>query len=423
MGRATLRLALLGALAAACSGPPVMPDMCTGTGGFLDAQNDAFRVAGDNLSVQLRHPMMCPTSIEVRATVSVLGPDNLPLPLLEGEATRVLSAQERVPNQGVFTTVKVHAAVPGAYHFSARFEPNLGLAQRDIFVAENHRDAGPVAVVPGGGGLSSCQHIDLAENGQPLCLRGQVRLFDLDGGVQQALSVSGVAARVGPVLWVAESTSLSRWVPGDGGLVREPAGTFFRDGEAMLAADEHGVLLPNNQGGLTHVSFLDGGLVGSTWSLSEFATTLGLWKSGVEYLKLGGSGQQVLCSGRLHDAGTCSPLNNFGSPESPVASEAAGLWTTSDDINRFPPVKTLILRNGGTLRELVLPPGWSPADAGLSAWDTGAVLYDEGRQPMLVIDRRGQFTLQKFPALTLVGVTGSYVVMRDGAGRVVVFAR
>jgi hypothetical protein len=115
---------------------------------------------------------------------------------------------------------------------------------------------------------------------------------------------------------------------------------------------------------------------------------------------------------------------SFGMPVFPVASEPAGLWTWSDDFRVFPPVKSLALRSGVSLRELVLPVGWEPPDGGSYWWDTGAMIRDPAGEALFVGDRKGQLVLQKFPPLPLLSATSTWVALREpSTGRVLLFRR
>ena len=128
-------------LAAACSSPPPPPVSCTPANGSAAPLDGTFQVAGEVITITMRLSTFCSPEIAVRANVSVQDPNNQTMTLAEGEPTRDVT--DRNQGSGMSTTVKVLAALPGAYHFTARFEPNLGLVQRDVLAAENHRDAGP----------------------------------------------------------------------------------------------------------------------------------------------------------------------------------------------------------------------------------------------------------------------------------------
>ena len=398
--------------------------MCGPANGFRSPLNEGFGVAGEELAVTLRIALQCPSGITPRATVTVRDPNNVDAPLLEGEATR--DAQQ-LSGEGMQTVVKIRATLPGPYHFTARFEPNLGLAQKDILVAENHRDAGPELVLPAGHPLSSCPQIDVTAGGRPLCLQAGIRVFERDGGALQTLgSSNALAARVGDVLWVVEQTSLSRWSETAGGFIGAPDGGFFpRTQRPRIAADSSGVFL-SQSGQLDFVDWDAGFVELQQGFLAVASEPVAVWKRGEEYLLLGQGtfeGDSTLCSGRFLDGGRCDSTGMFGRRQVPLAVERAGLWTWFEDFTSFAAPKVIALRTGGTLRELTLPPNWSPRDGGFTHWDTGAWMRDENGRVMLLKEEQGSFVLQKFPDLPLHSVTSEWVTLRGSSGELIIYRR
>ena len=411
-------------LAAACS-PATPPRMCTPIGGFVGPAAADFAVAGDILSVTMQLPVQCPEGITPRVTVSVQDPTNSNAPLFEGEATR---DAEQLQNQGLQTVVKVRSTLPGPYHFTARFEPNLGLIQRDVIVAENHRDAGAELVIRSGSPLTLCPHVDVTPLGRPLCLTGNVRLFERDAGLLQVLGgPEAVAARVGDVLWVSEGPRLSRFVETPAGYQGAPDASFQPFvGNPVIAADPAGLFAARGQ--LWHIDYRDGGFVERAHIENVASNPESMWKRGDEFVIIGGpdsNNQPVLCTGKfLDDAGSCTTgFFPTGLPAAfPLASERAGLWTWSTDF-RFG-LNLLTLRTGAGFRELALPATWGPRDAGVAAWDTGAVIRSNvtGEQ-LAVLDRQGSFVLQRFPDGQLQSVTSEWVAVRTSAGHLVIHRR
>lgn len=417
MKRAALAVALL----AACS-PPPPPAKCT-PAGFMSQTNDGLAVAGDVLNVAMRLGVTCPSSIQPRVIVTVRDPNNFEAPLFEGEATR---DAERVDGEGLQTFVKVRSTLPGAYHFTARFEPNLGLAQKDVFVAENHRDAGATLSIPGGTTLAGCRHIDVTPLGRPVCLTGDVRLYDPDGGTLVSLGAPASAARVDDVLWVSQGSRLSRWVETSAGLVAVPDASYSPSLIGpFIAADPQGLFATLN-GDLTLIDVQDGGFVERAHLSMVAQRPSALWKRGDEYVLLGSFNdfETVLCTGRFRDGGTCSSAFSMsGLPVPfPLACERAGVWTWSNDF-RFGAL-SLTLRAGTGFRELTLPPGWGPLDAGVAAWDTGVAIRNvSSGDEMLVLDRQGTFVIQKFPPGRIVSVTSRWVALQSPGGGVLIYPR
>ncbi len=384
----------------------------------------AFAVAGDVVSVTMQLAMTCPSTITPRVTVTARDPSNSPVPLAEGEATR---DAEQLGGQGMQTVVKVRATTPGPYHFTARFEPNLGIVQRAVIVAENQRDAGAAFAVPGGSPLAQCRHVDVTAGGKPLCLSPRVELYDADGGVVQTLSSDGAAAaRAGNVLWVQAGSSLSRFVETASGFAADPdAGPLSVPSFSRMAADEHGLFVAQS-GALTSVEVTPGGTYLQRTQFDAVTTEPQfLWKRGDEYLVLGGFQffDTQLCSGRFNDAGRCDSTGSFGTPLQGLAAEPAGLWAWFPDPFSTGAAQVIALRTGPQLRELVLPTTWHPADAGSGLWDTGAMLRSDDGQTLLLLDRQGAFVLQQYADRPLVSLTSQWVSLRGPSGEVLIYRR
>jgi hypothetical protein len=399
-----------------------------GSGASLGGDGEDFHVAGDDLAVTLQLPMVCPQDVEVRATVTVQDPNNLPLALSEGDATRVVTERDEL---GMKTTIKVHGALPGAYHFTAHFEPNLGQVQSDLLLAENLRDAGAELVVANGDALTSCSHLDVTPSGRLLCLSGAVRVFERDGTLLQTLTPSGLSARVGALLWVlADGGMLTRWLETDAGFAaQDPAGLQLQIANPILAADEADLFLAGQFGQLRSVR-ADAGLM----DLQHIDTTtnqpIAIWKSGADYVVVGAQGLPSntlveVCTGTLDIGSTCQRF--FGvvdgpSPFGTIGTEAAGIWS----VNRsqvIPAPRLLTLTKAHSTRELALPGSWTSADAGFVAWDTGAQLINSQGEHMLVLDRAGTFVLQKYAELPVQSVTSRWLVLKTAGGSLSFFRR
>lgn len=427
---AVLSVAVLAVCLVRCTPPPPPDKRCQPAGGFGGGggPDDDFRVAGDDVSVVMFLPIECPTELEVKATVSVQDPNNMPLALLEGEATRVVT--DRVTGVGMSTTVKVRGAAPGSYHFVARFEPNLGTVQTDVLLAENKRDAGPELIVPGGAALSGCAQLDLTEGGRLLCLGDTVQLFERDGKLVQTLAQSASAARVGQELWVVDATRVTRWVEGDAGFVLAPdAGVDHGLQSPIFAADSTELMLVGQTAELRFVHAAAGRLVVEVFSAATTSNPLGLWKSKESFAMIGQdvfSNEQVTaCGGSLRDGGSsCRPLFKGNGATLPIASEpGVGLWATSDNPFVFPPTKTLSLISGGATRDFGLPASWDGVLAGQRVrWDSAPRLISGSRR-LFVLDRAGAFVLQAFPDQQLISATSRWISMSGPNGSVLIYRR
>jgi hypothetical protein len=430
-----LRVVVLavGAVIAACSPPPMM-QKCRGAGGFGGGPggiDNGFFVAGDELSITLLLPIFCESTVDVKATVSVVDPSNDALPLSFGEAERQVPEGDRDPNVGMKTVVKVLSTTAGSYHFVARFEPNLGLFQTDVLVAENHTNATPDFAVSGSGGLTGCDHIDVSPLGRPLCLSDrQVRSYELDGGPLQTLTLAGQGARFGSVVWTLEGGNrVQRWEETDAGFVwAVDGGLAVPPQSSLLAPAVDDLILV----GITEIQRVvwDGGSL-SYERLNDYFqnNSFAAWRDGPRYMTYDQMGQQ--CSAAIGDGGRClTPFfssTGFGFPGALGNEPGAGIWIPSDNFSVFPATRNLsLLRFSGGATDLSLPPSWDVADAGTKRWDTGTYLQKVGStQKLLVLEKNGAFTLQSFRGdLGLLSETGSWASFHEAStNRVLIYKR
>lgn len=400
-----------------------------GVSGGFGTQHEALRVT----MALLRQ---CPDRIEVRATVSAVDPNNQPVDLVGEDATRVVTARD---SNGMSTVIEVLPKLAGPYHFTARFEPNLGVVQADVLVAEDDRDAGPELTLADAGALAGCRHVDLTEQGRVLCLTGAVRVLERDGTLLQTVSASAQAARVGETLWVVASDGLlTRWHETDAGYAREDAGLSLALPNPLIAADEEGLLVAA-ESEVLHTSRADAGLerVGHPDNAFDHLTTV--WRSGRQFAMVsevigaGGAAphELTLITGALD--GPPAAFAQFGSTldgsgNAPavgtLGSEPPGVWLVTQDLGTFP-VRTLLTLNGRKgQRTMLLPFAWRGSFPGARVqWDTGASLVNDADERLYLLDRDGQFVLQRFPSLPLRSVTSRWLALDAPDGQLRIYRR
>lgn len=213
-------------------------------------------------------------------------------PVATSAETQVLDARlQPVPHdataptssdtQGYSTRVTFTPTSPGLYSLSARFEPGLGIARREVLVLVDRTAEAPAAV------FTPAAACDALSELPPfvLCERTAAAALDVyvDGGRVTTLPAALVSMAPGAV-WTLSGDAVARWVPGDGGLegdvlsgvdagavglahhaqddvLRLVSGADFlsvRAGDAGLAVDDARVL-PFAASGRSGLLVLDGG--------------------------------------------------------------------------------------------------------------------------------------------------------------------
>jgi hypothetical protein len=384
---------------------------------------EGFPVAGAVLRLVLALPVACTASVMVQAKVGVLDPDNMPVPLLEGEPSRTA---DRLIGQVVSTTLVIRPERGGTYHFIADFDRNLGRVQTDVVVAEDRGDAGPDLVLSDG--VLGCTHLDVSPKGRLLCLSGIGRVMERDGSLVQ--SFPGPAARIGSIVWAVDgSGNVSRWREDDAGFVIDPdAGVQPEVLPVPFAAP---VLLAPSEGDLFYASGLtpvvyrvwaaDGGLQMRDYLHLGTEVPRALWRSDQELTVLRGIDASVsICTWQSDMRSTCVELTN----EEPLASEGTGLWTVATDRSVSPPTQVLSVWQGSNARTLALPDAWSAQSSTVvPGIDTGAWIKGPAGRTMLVRRLNGEIIPQAFPELEVLSATGTWVALRGQDNSVRLYRR
>lgn len=147
-------------------------------------------------------------------------------PIATSVVTEVLDARlQPVPHdataptssdtQGYSTRVTFTPTTPGLYTLSARFEPGLGIARREVLVVVD-RTAEPPAVV-----FTPETPCDALSELGPyvLCERATAGVVDVyAGGVRVQSEPADFVSAAPGAAWTRAGDVVTRWVPGDGGL-------------------------------------------------------------------------------------------------------------------------------------------------------------------------------------------------------------
>lgn len=336
-----------------------------------------FATAGAPVTVPVILPISCGTRISTGAAVSVLDPSITTVDHTQGEP-RV------VAGSGFEVDVTFTPTRPGPHHITARFEPNFGTAQLDVFVAADMRDAGSVTVT------QPCARGDFSPGGLVLCGNPTgVTVLSGDTAVQ---TFGGIVVRYGSTLWVSDGGRVERWVEDAGAFELTGAASGFVHRSVIPSTDDAVLIASGNRIGL----WADGGAtqVSSLIPSSDDA----LWRRGTDVATFN-SGRW--CVARLpgYDGGggRCLMLAAAN-----VALEPEGIWVQNETVMG---PQALVLDEVSPIG-FTLPPGWSVVAPGASnplRWDTGALL-DGG-----AADAGGPYVLRK--------ISGS-VILEDYGPRV-----
>ncbi len=209
-------------------------------------------LVGRPFTRDLALPLECEAAELITVDVTVLDPNNLAIP------SRAV-VRRRTP-LGVAVTFT--PAMPGMHHVTARFQPNLGMAQDDVLAAVDRGtalDAGRSLPAE----LASCSHLEITPGGLTLCFGTTVTVYDGPRPVQE-LSLNLPAVTAGGVIW---SAGIERWVEGvmgDGGrgFWREPDERVAPPRlPALTGPTEDDVVVIGDDRFVHRVQVRDGGLV------------------------------------------------------------------------------------------------------------------------------------------------------------------
>lgn len=158
---------------------------------------------------------------------------------------------------GYATKVTFTPATPGVYFLTARFEPGLGVIQREVQVVLDRSADQPVEVFRGID--AGCEDIG-ALGAHTLCSNsGGVHVIRA-GQVEQVIAAQG-ASLAPHALWTWTGSEVSRWAEEDGGLSRVSASvTLPAAGRTHAATDERLVAIASGTSTMNELVFAQGQL-------------------------------------------------------------------------------------------------------------------------------------------------------------------
>jgi hypothetical protein len=306
---------------------------------------------------------------------------------------------------GYSTHVTFTPTTAGVHYLTARFDPGLGIAQRQLQVALERTDEAPWLRTTLG---ALCDEV-LTLREAVLCRRGTQLTVVRDGGAASTEPVAAVAT-AGVTGWLWTDARLSRLVDVDGGFERLDYPLTIGPGAISVSAD---TWLQGSGTDFVEVRFEDGGLLERRWSVEAgFGPITGpaLARAGevVEWAT-----PTKLCAG-VPDAS----ISCIDSPLQPLASEGHALWLRGVESGVVGQARAS--PDGGEPVVLFVP----AQSAGLmDARQDRPVFSWDGRLMAVRADDLSFEAWRPPDAVSKQTVTESYVVFQLRSGQTVIYRR
>jgi hypothetical protein len=309
-----MRLLLLAVMATLGCGPQ-HPAPCNRSVTRVTTPSVLLALVGEPVDLELPLPpaVICPQGNPVATEVVTEVLDAMNRPVVHQHTPPTSS-----DTAGYATHVTFTPTTAGVHYLTARFEPGLGLAQRQLQVALERSAEPPRARVTLG---AACDEV-LPVGEMVWCRRGAQLSVVRDGGVVSTESVLAMATS-GETGWLWTDTRVSRLVDGDGGFERTDFALPVVAGAIAVTADRW---LLGSDAGFVELAFLDGGLSLRRWSVDAAfgpITGPGLSRAGEV---VGWATPTRLCAGAPDASIGC-----VDSPLQPLAGEGNALWLRGVD--------------------------------------------------------------------------------------------
>jgi hypothetical protein len=393
-------LLLVVAVCLGCGQARLAPCSPSATG--VPALPTLVTLVGEPVDVELLLPpaVFCPQGNPVATEVvtQVLDAANQPV-------AHTHSPPASSNTSGYSTHVSFTPGSAGVHYLTARFEPALGITQRQLQVALERSDETPWLRTTLGG---VCDEV-LPLREAVLCRRGTQLSVVRDGGVTSSESVAAVAT-AGETGWLWTDARLSRLVDVDGGFERLDYPLAITAGAIAVTSDRW---LLGTGTDFVEVRFEDGGLLERRWSVEPAFGP-------VQGPALARAGQRVewatptkLCAGVPDASIAC-----VDSPLQPLASEGPGLWLRGVESGVMGQGR--VAPDGGEPVVLFIP---AQSAALMDARQNRPVFSWNGR---LMTVRADDLSFEAWRAPGLVSrqlVTESFVVFQLQSGQTVIYRR
>lgn len=391
------------AVLSACSAPVVEDGALCGFGNAT-APVEVLGRTGASVTVPVTAPVTCRGKLgPVQVSVSN-----------EQEPVDATWGDGYVSNDQLTVDVTLTPRRSGIYHFIARFQPNLAVAQADLHVVDDAPRESVTATVPA---LASCNHLELFPSGQVVCMANAISAFDLSGAsvVEQPFEFAVAAARAGDFLWVLTTDGMvTRWrdghpftkSPGAPADTGRPTGIIMPSESDAIVINQS----PQNATRAVHVRMLqDAGMAVAEQPDSLSLVVLGAWRNGDHYGTLDNTSE---CSSTLGSPATCAP--------SPVPNgtyllgqNEDGVWTSAPPFGV--PGARLAVHQTTDVASITVPVMWRYEGTSYT-WGSSVFLDAPAGQFPLRLEG-GQLYLERYgdeDAGNIVSVTRETVARRRG---------
>lgn len=383
-------------------GPSRRLNPCSPSANPVPASPVVVGLVGTPVEIDLQLPpaVFCPEGNPVATDVmtEVVDAQNQPVAHQHTEATSN-------DVTGYRTRISFTPATPGAYSLTARFEPALGVARRQLQAVLDRSGEAPALRVTLG---AACD--DVWPLGQVvLCRRGGEVAFIEDGGVTSTTPALGVLG-AGDSAWVWSVDQVTRFTQGDGGLERLAHPVSPAGGALAVTSTRW---LQGRETRFFELAVEDGGLVERSWSVEPDAGPIsgpGLSRAGE---LVGWATTDQLCASAPDASVRC-----VDNALVPLVGEGDGLWLRSAETGVVALAR--LLPTGGKPALLFVP----AQPSGLSEARQVRPVYNwDGR---LVVVRADDLSFEAWRAPGAVlrqSVNEGWVVFQLQSGETVIYRR
>lgn len=376
-------------------------DQCSPSATGVAAPPVIVTLVGEPVEVELLLPpaVFCPQNpVATEVVTEVLDAANRPV-------AHVHSAPTSSNTTGYSTRVTFTPATAGVHYLTARYEPGLGISQRQVQVALERSGEVPWLRTTLG---PVCDEV-LPLRDAVLCRRGTQLSVVRDGGAPSTETITALAT-AGDTAWLWTSARLSRLVDVDGGFERVDVALPVSGGAIAVTPDRW---VQGTGAGFVELRALDGGLTEQRWSVDAGFSPITGPGLGLAGEVVGWVTPTKVCAGAPN-----VPVRCVESPLQPLAAEGHSIWLRGVESGVVALAR--VARDGGEPLVLFVP---AQSSALMDARQSRPVFSWNGR---VVAVRADDLSLEAWRAPEPAArqtVTESFVVFQLVSGETVIFKR